>query len=122
MTDRKKHRDDSKYWPVSTNLLAEYRDGSHTETHDGHLYWRNKNGELHRDGDKPAVIYAYGYLGWFQNGERHRSCGPAVIRSDGRNEWWINGQYIDDLVYDWLAGAEWQGTPEQIVEFQLRFT
>ena len=77
---------------------------------------------MHRDGDKPAISGADGYLGWCLNGERHRSRGPAVIHPNGKLEWWINGQYITPEVNEWLAGEEWRGTPEQIFEFQLRFT
>lgn len=28
-----------------------------------------KNGVLHRDGGKPAVIYSYGYQAWFEHGK-----------------------------------------------------
>ena len=135
----------AKYWPVSPELMAQYNDGSHTrkdssgnlewkkdgKTHrdgdkpayigaDGSLLW-TQNGKIHRDGDKPAWICSDGTLYWCQNGQWHRSCGPAVIRSDGRQEWWINGKDITQEVNEWLAGEEWQGTPEQIVEFKLRF-
>ncbi len=45
---------------------------------------------LHRDEDKPAVIYPTGKQEWWQNGKlsRHEDNGPAVIWSDGAEEWW----------------------------------
>lgn len=119
LEELKKVRDSLRELSVD---VEKFSDGSHTEKHDQNLYCRNQNGELHRDGDKPAIIGADGYLGWCLNGERHRSRGPAVIHPNGKLEWWINGQYITPEVNEWLAGEEWQGTPEQIAEFQLRFT
>ena len=135
----------AKYWPVSPELMAQYRDGTHTEKDiDGNLFWMqnglvhrdsdkpariDRDGSLwwenvlpHRDDDKPAWISKSGELGWFQNGQRHRLHGPARIYPDGRLEWWINGENITQEVNAWLAGEEWLGTPEQIFEFQLRFT
>ena len=135
-----------KYWPVSPELLAQYKDGTHTEKNifdsliwrqnlqwhrdsdkpayigkNGTLFWY-QNARRHRDGDKPAVIYPNGSLEWWQNGQHHRICGPAVIYPTGRQEWWINNENITKEVNAWLAGEEWQGTPEQIFEFKLRFT
>ena len=138
----------AKYCPVSAELMAEYRDGTHTaKDWSNNLFWRNQDGELHRDddlpsriwadgslewhqdgklhrdGDKPAFISAAGSLQWWcQNGQRHRNCGPATIYLDRELAWWINGKDITQEVNEWLAGEEWQGTPEQIVEFKLRFT
>jgi hypothetical protein len=34
----------------------------------GDKYWKNSEGKLHRDGDK-----------------------PAMVRADGTKEWWVNG-------------------------------
>ena len=135
----------AKYWPVSPELMVQYDDGSHTEKdrygdliwkkngklhrdgdkparidRDGHLVWY-QNGLYHRDGDKPATIWADGTLEWFQNNLRHRFSGPAVIYASDKLEWWINYENITKEVNEWLAGEEWQGTPEQIFEFQLRF-
>ena len=38
-----------------------------------------KNGELHRDGDLPAVIWHHGSKEWYRYGKRHRDHGPAMI-------------------------------------------
>ena len=43
-----------------------------------------KNGILHRDGDKPAVIYNDGTMFWYKEGKIHRDGDkPAVIYPDG---------------------------------------
>jgi hypothetical protein len=52
-----------------------------------------KNGRLHRDGDKPAIIRVDGTQHWFKDGKRHRGGdNPAVIWADGRKEWYRNGE------------------------------
>ena len=61
---------------------------------DGTLIWC-KNGNQHRDGDKPAKIYARGGLEWWKNGERHRLLGPAYIAENNNNfQWWYKGERI----------------------------
>jgi hypothetical protein len=107
----------AKWWPVSPELMAQYKDGSHSGKHpkgillwlknrlehraydkpavintDGSLEWW-KNGKCHRSGDKPAIIYANGTLGWFKNGERHRDDDkPAWITATNTLEWLKNGK------------------------------
>ena len=59
-------------------------------------YIVNANGQeiLHRDDDKPAVIYPTGKQEWWQNGKlsRPEDNGPAIIWSDGAKEWWYEDQ------------------------------
>lgn len=51
-----------------------------------------KDGELHRDGDLPAVIYADGTRCWWKNGKRHRDNDlPAIICVNGDRGWFKNG-------------------------------
>ena len=57
----------------------------------GVLKWYKHN-LLHRDGDSPAVIDGDRHE-WWVNGKRHRICGPAVIDYN-RHEWWVNGVLI----------------------------
>ena len=65
---------------------------------DGGKKWY-KNGVLHRDGDKPAVININGTKVWWKNGKIHRDGGkPAATNSDGRKEWWEN----DTHRYWWM--------------------
>ena len=56
-----------------------------------------KNGKIHRDGDKPAVMGVNGTKMWYKNGLLHRGGGkPAIILPSGTKEWWKNGQFIKD--------------------------
>ena len=135
----------ARYWPVSKELMAQYNDGSHANNTSIGLYWY-KNNLRHRDGDLPAWIGPDGSLQWYQNGKTHRNddlpayigadgtlqwrqnnqlhriCGPARIWPSGELEWWINYKNITEEVNLWLNRKRWRGTPEQIAEFQLRFT
>lgn len=82
--------------------------------------WKDKDGNLHRDGDKPALIwfdgrcdhYKHGMIHrdgdlpacyspngekpicYYKNGKLHRDGNkPAVIREDSY-EYWVNGKHI----------------------------
>ena len=48
------------------------------------------NGLRHRE-DGPAVIYSNGTQEWYFNGKLHREDGPAVI-SKSYDAWYINGK------------------------------
>ena len=60
-----------------------------------HKMWY-RDGECHRDGDKPAVICCDGTKEWRSgSGYIHRDNGkPAVIYTNGDKEYWINGARI----------------------------
>ena len=45
---------------------------------------------------------------WRENGQLHRLNGPAITRSDGTREWWVNGIRIPD-----------NPTPQDILEMLL---
>jgi hypothetical protein len=101
----------SKYWPVSPELMASYDDGSHTETVNGALRWY-KDGQLHRDGDKPAWIDADGTLVWYKNGQIHRDGDkPALIDASGALWWFKNGvPHRDGDLPAWISAngdLEW---------------
>ena len=54
-----------------------------------------ENGEWHRDGDLPALVYSNGTKKWYQHGKLHRvNNKPAAIFHDGRKQWWKNGVRI----------------------------
>jgi hypothetical protein len=55
--------------------------------------WFNKDDELHREDDKPAVIYADGARIWYQYDRLHRVDGPAATFADGSEAWYKNGKY-----------------------------
>jgi hypothetical protein len=113
------------WWPVSSELMAGYRDGDKPAEvwADGTLAWY-KNGLWHRDGDKPAVIHANGTLAWWKNGKRHRATGPARIHPNKKKEYYINGVNITKEVESWLKSRKYKYpfTPEQQVEFTLTFS
>lgn len=59
----------------------------------GTKYWKNTQGQLHREGDKPAIEYANGDKCWFQNGKRHRNGDqPAAECANGDKHWYQNGK------------------------------
>ena len=39
---------------------------------------------------------------WYLNGELklHRMDGPAIINSDGRQEWWVNGKEVKKDIFN----------------------
>jgi hypothetical protein len=49
------------------------------------------------DDDKPGFIAVDGYKAWYHPITRrwHRTNGPARIWKDGREEWYLYGEYID---------------------------
>ena len=50
------------------------------------------NGVVHREGDKPAVIYKNGTKEWRLFGKLHREGDkPAILRNNGNEEYYING-------------------------------
>ena len=72
--------------------------------------WRNEQGKLHRDNDRPALVTPF-FLQWCQNGKSHRDNDlPAFIRDghlidndptpiqqgDGVQEWWQHGKRSRD--------------------------
>jgi hypothetical protein len=64
-----------------------------TVDNDGTTRWYNEQGQLHREGDLPAVEWANGGKSWYINGERNREGGlPAIEFADGGKCWYINGK------------------------------
>lgn len=60
-------------------------------------YYYNKDAELHREGDKPAIIYSKNYKLWYKNGLLHRDNNlPAIQYPDGQKEFWRNGKKVNE--------------------------
>ena len=57
----------------------------------GDQRWYNDQGQFHRT-DGPAAMLANGEHHWFVNGTRHRTDGPAIISSNGSQHWYIYGE------------------------------
>lgn len=91
---------------------------SYKRISNGAEIYYNANGQLHRDGDLPAIVYGDGRKSWYRNGEYyrdgdqpadifpsgskywqvgdqfHRAFGPAVVRADGTKSWYHNGNIV----------------------------
>jgi hypothetical protein len=51
----------------------------------------DEHGRLHRE-DGPAVIWSDGSQNWWQHGKIHRDDGPAVVLADGAQYWYQHGE------------------------------
>lgn len=49
------------------------------------------NCQRHREGDLPAVTYN-GDKFWYKHDKLHRTNGPAIERTDGIKEWFLDGK------------------------------
>jgi hypothetical protein len=58
--------------------------------------WYNKNGELHRDNDLPAIIYTNGSKGWYKNGNLHREDDLPAMIGNGEEYWFKEGRLHRD--------------------------
>ncbi len=71
-------------------------DDGPTITLDGAQYWY-KEGQLHRDGDLPAIIYTMGTQVWCKHDKLHRDGDqPAIIHADGAKVWCKHDKYHRD--------------------------
>jgi hypothetical protein len=71
---------------IQLKLLETY------ELKNGTQFWY-KNGVIHRDNDKPAIINSDGAQYWYQNGRIHRNNNlPAIILPSGSQHWYQNGK------------------------------
>jgi len=83
----------NRYTPYNFNLPEPYNDENDYQLEDRDKIWRNKNGQLHRDNDKPAVISDNGTQYWYKEGQLHRDHDkPAVIYANGTQEWYKEGK------------------------------
>jgi len=63
----------------------------------GNKIWRNSAGQIHREGDKPAVIYSNGTVEYYKEDKLHREGDkPAVIYSNGTAEYYKEGKLYRD--------------------------
>jgi hypothetical protein len=72
-----------------------HRDGDKPAVMEGYSYriWYY-NGKIHRDGDRPAVIERFRRV-WYKKGLRHREGNlPAVVESNGNKQWFVTGECI----------------------------
>jgi hypothetical protein len=64
-----------------------------TQDQDGNKTWRNQEGQRHRT-DGPAYERANGTKVWYLNGQRHRTDGPAAEWPNGTKAWWVDGRHL----------------------------
>jgi hypothetical protein len=71
------------------------------------IEYHNEQGQCHRT-DGPAREWKSGTKEWFINGERHRIDGPARDFANGTKEWLINGKTHreDGPAIEWNDGAK----------------
>ena len=55
----------------------------------GNKFWF-KDDKIHREDDKPAMEFANGAKAWYKNGKWHRENGPAIIKCDGTEYYYLN--------------------------------
>ena len=73
--------------------MVEYKQYGHYKATENKYGW-------HSYDDKPAIIYDNSYgtnnnsVWWYKNNKRHRLTGPAIIFSDGRECWFVNGNDV----------------------------
>jgi hypothetical protein len=56
--------------------------------------WYNAKDQPHRE-DGPALIYTNGREDWCIDGKWHREDGPAIDDPKGESHWYINGKRIE---------------------------
>ena len=80
-----------------------------TVSPDGTKRWVNEEGRLHRELG-PAVIFSNGTEDWFRHGTRHREDGPAMIYPNGTTVWFRHGKlHREDgpAVILWDGSVQW---------------
>jgi len=63
------------------------------------VYW-NALGHLSRKDGPAKINYKNGELRaqtWYKDGKRHRADGPALVVTNGRREYWYEGQYYKNM-------------------------
>jgi hypothetical protein len=85
---------------------------------DGDKIWRLPCGRWHRE-DGPAIEWKNGDKFWYLNDKLHRTDGPAVVRSNWRNNtWWLNDRVFS---FDAWLEANTELTDEQQVMLKLQY-
>lgn len=54
-------------------------------------YWLDETDKLHRNSDKPAVVFGAGGCKWYNHGLQHRGGDKPADVSPYRKEWWKKG-------------------------------
>ena len=73
-------------WPSVFDRPTQYVDRAKIWPLNGDI-----NGVFHRDGGRPAIVRENGSQEWWVNGQLHRENGPAVELADGQKQYYLNG-------------------------------
>jgi len=78
--------------------------------------WRNKDGQVHRDDDLPAMTYSNGNKYFYKDGKLHRLNGPAIIYQEDIlvAEYWINGVQLTEDEFN--ESKDWEKFEPEIDE------
>jgi len=77
-----------------------------------------QDGEQHRT-DGPAIEWDDGSKAWWQDGKCHRTDGPAVERANGNKSWYIDGKRhrTNGPAIEWADGTkEWYVNGSELTE------
>jgi hypothetical protein len=98
--------DGDKEWWVNGQLLTEEefnvkygQQQQPTIDKHGNKRYYNEQGQRHRT-DGPAWEGADGSKAWWVNGQRHRTDGPAIEWADGYKSWWVNGRFMTEAEFN----------------------
>ena len=71
----------------------------------GNQFWYNEQGQVHRT-DGPAVIHTDGSRAYSVNGKLHRLDAPAIIRAGGTQYWYIHGNRLTEEEFNDITQSE----------------
>ena len=89
-------------WYKDAKCSIRHRENGPAQEWNGAKFWY-QNGQYHRT-DGPAIEWWDGDKRWFQNGQRHRIDGPAVVYANGSKAWYINGVRMSEA--EFLAATQ----------------
>ena len=89
-------------WYKDAKCSIRHRENGPAQEWNGAKFWY-QNGQYHRT-DGPAIEWWDGDKHWFHNGQRHRTDGPAIERSIGRPRWFIHGVEMSES--EFLAATQ----------------
>jgi hypothetical protein len=69
-------------------------------------------------------VYCNGPESWYVHGQLHRLDGPAIMRPEGSQWWWIQGVDVTTLVCTWMAARQvsWPWDVDTQMEFLLAWS
>ena len=71
----------------------------------GDKRWHNEQGQLHRT-DGPALIWPNGTQRWYIHGKLHRTDGPAIDYGNGDKSYYIHGNRLTETEFNDITQSE----------------